>query len=254
MATSALFEASKLKVERAKKHIEELTGECDAYLSRDPYVSLLVLDKTDNSHSILMDCREHVPQLLGLILGDVVYNLRSSLDILANDIVSLCGAKPHKVYFPFADSADALEDQIKTKMRGATKDALDIIRTLNPYRGGNEYLRALHDLNIRDKHIELLSTSAGQSIEFDASAMVQIAEKAFMVDLSKIPTTYIDPAGFTIQDNEVVVGKIKSCKAFVHIGEGLPLAGKPVIEALAELISIVQGIIAMFESHFIKGN
>jgi hypothetical protein len=36
----------------------------------------------------------------------------------------------------------------------------DVARSLNPYSGGNELLRALHDLDIGDKHITIVQAAA----------------------------------------------------------------------------------------------
>ncbi len=39
-------------------------------------------------------------------------------------------------------------------MRRASPEAVRLLRSLKPYAGGNEALRAIHDLDIQDKHKE----------------------------------------------------------------------------------------------------
>jgi hypothetical protein len=94
-----------------------------------------------------------MPAELPACVGDAIHNLRSALDLLACDVVEYNGGNTIGVHFPFAADAVELEKQIKSKnLRRASPEAVALIRTLKPYRGGNVDLRGLHDLDIHDKH------------------------------------------------------------------------------------------------------
>lgn len=61
------------------------------------------------------------------------------------------------VYFPFAANARELERQIKLKkFDRASTEAVELIKALAPYPGGDDRLRGLHDLDIKDKHQMLI--------------------------------------------------------------------------------------------------
>lgn len=94
-----------------------------------------------------------MPVYWSAIIGDVLHNLRAALDLLAVGLVAQNNGNPKGVHFPFADSADELERQIKDKrMLRAAPAVVDMLRALKPYRGGNLALRHVHDLDVRDKH------------------------------------------------------------------------------------------------------
>jgi hypothetical protein len=156
----APFEAPKLKLERARFHLKELESEVTAYFSRKPMV--LVVEKPKGfeqlgSHSWTVRFREPVPKHIAPVIGDVVHNLRASLDLLACDLVRLAGKSTKEVKFPFCDNPDKLDFFIKErKFYRAGPEAVALLKTLKPYKGGNIALRAIHDLDIRDKHEALI--------------------------------------------------------------------------------------------------
>jgi hypothetical protein len=110
----APFEAAKLKIERANKHIQELELSIASYFSENPCA--LVVEPfpgTLHSHAWIARIRKPVPLFLSAIIGDAVHNLRTSLDLLACDLVRLTGrsvryaylcyhlAKPRTHWVPF---------------------------------------------------------------------------------------------------------------------------------------------------------
>lgn len=246
------FQQSRTKIGRARKLAEELSVEVAAYIARDPYCALVMRKKATNHHFIGFLNREFVPDTVTTIFGDILHNLRSALDLLANDLVALSGSTPKRVYFPFAISESELPAQIGDKMKGATPEVIQMITALKPYRNGNEALRALHDLNVRDKHVALLGAGAGGSISFGMDQMtVGHAPGWYHTDFSKTPYTPIDTTGFPVEEGDEILGKAAEGETNVHIGEGLPLAGNDVLETVAELTGLVEEIVELFESHFL---
>jgi hypothetical protein len=97
------------------------------------------------------------PNEVVAILGDTVHNLRTSLDHLAVTVVGLNKGNTKNVYFPFAENADELESQIKSKhFDRASAEAVDLLKSLKPFKGGSAALRAIHDLDVMDKHHTLI--------------------------------------------------------------------------------------------------
>src|SRR3990167_2635239 len=153
------FEASRLKIWRATNHLATLEGALGEYFARAPFE---ITEFTENGHPYRrVNIREGLPITLSAIVGDVVHNLRTSLDLLASECVRL-NQQPHgDVYFPFAESETELEGQIRWRhMDRAKPEVVDLVRSFKPYIGGNLALRGIHDLDIIDKHRALVPVHA----------------------------------------------------------------------------------------------
>lgn len=152
------FEAPRLKLNRARSHIGELQNEVRAYLLSEPFNMEIVDAPTfTNGKKWLVHLHHEVPLYLSPIIGDVIHNLRTSLDLLACELVRANGKSDKGVHFPFADSAAALSEAIKDKnMHRAKPAVIALINQVQPYTGGNHALRAIHDLDVMDKHQALI--------------------------------------------------------------------------------------------------
>jgi hypothetical protein len=81
------FEASQLKIARAKRHLQELSTEISSFFERGA-VSV-VIEQASEYASVPGDMwaftyreAEPVPATWSAIIGDVLHNLRTSLDII----------------------------------------------------------------------------------------------------------------------------------------------------------------------------
>jgi hypothetical protein len=152
------FESSLIKLRRARRHIAELQDMVDAYLGRRPVYQILQPDLTNPPMiNVQLVVREVLPNEASAIMGDAIHNMRVSLDLLANDLARLAGKPTENVYFPFAKTREEVETMIvKRKLSGIAREALHLIQQLEPFTGGNLKLRAIHDLDVTDKHQNLL--------------------------------------------------------------------------------------------------
>src|SRR5205807_7666926 len=89
-----------------------------------------------------------------------INTLRSSLDILATSLAARSGVcKPEDAYFPVARSETAFNAgnyKGSKFVKGLPGAERAIIEALKPYKGGNEPLYALHQLDIMRKHRRLI--------------------------------------------------------------------------------------------------
>lgn len=159
MSTNPPFSQSRLKLRRAASHIKSLEGVIADYFRTDWYTSKF--DQSgEGQYSLEMVVRGS-PKDFGAIVGDAVHNLRTALDLLAVELVGRNGKNTKNVYFPFADSAANLDDMIKRRnFHRASSSDQELLRSLQPYAGGNHILRSLHDLDIQDKHHSLIPHAA----------------------------------------------------------------------------------------------
>jgi hypothetical protein len=161
----APFQSARLKLKRAAEHVAALERDLDAYLSRGLLrITTKVREDDPTYFDFYFDATEPVPPELSTVIGDFIHNLRTSLDLMAGDLVRANGDTGDNVYFPFAKSASELPKQIKKKnFDKANQDAINLLVAFEPHKNGNLALRGVHDLDIMDKHQTLLP--AGGNVE-----------------------------------------------------------------------------------------
>jgi hypothetical protein len=247
------FEASRLKIERARRHLNELRQATSTFLDRKP-VEVVVEKWPEAPETLQMTAwtgriRESVPREFSTIIGDLVHNLRTALDLLACDLVRLNGKEPNDVYFPFAGTAGDLEKMIrKRNMHRAGENVLRVLRSLKPYKGGNEMLRAIHDLDIDDKHKALIPAVHAASIgplHIKLGAQVTALpqwDAYVMEDGHKI---LMMPSSLTVPTGTVIPATLR-----LVFGPDDRLAGREVLTSLHDLAETADGVVNAFAALF----
>jgi len=152
------FPPARLKIRRAYHHLDELTAIITAYLAENPENERPSTSTHEGRLVPSVKFRVNaLPDVIPAVIGDVIHNARVSLDAVAGSMAEAEGKNPKNVYFAFADSAGNLDQRVKqTNFYFCGQDAVDLLKTLKPYKGGNDELRGLHDLDNVDKHQGLL--------------------------------------------------------------------------------------------------
>jgi hypothetical protein len=144
------------------------------------------------------------PEHLGAIIGDIIHNLRSALDLVACDMVRAVEGKDaniDRVYFPFCRSAEDLDTAIRLRQFDrAGERAVQVLRGLKPYRGGNAALRAIHDLDIQDKHTSLILALTTVSVPIIRTPHISFAGNPARI--SKV--TVVFPPGSVLAREEII--------------------------------------------------
>lgn len=164
--TEPVFSASRTKIKRARKFITELEDFLTPYMESKPYKAQAVQDGHGFSIQFVWPSIGNEP---GAIIGDAIHNMRTALDLMASELARHHSGTDKNVYFPFAESADEIEAMIERRFKKAGAAACDLVRTYKPYTGGNAALRAVHDLDIRDKHTMAIETKVDSKVQFSAS-------------------------------------------------------------------------------------
>lgn len=151
------------KIARADEHAQLLEREVGAFFDRDPQpvaTSVGYFDPESGWHMVYGIVREDPPPRLGVILGDLVHNVRSALDhlvwqlVLWNDETQTEG--PRGNAFPFAMTKNAWKGASKGPLLGVSDKHRAILREVQPYKGRNgpenTATAALRDLSNVDKH------------------------------------------------------------------------------------------------------
>jgi hypothetical protein len=243
---AAPFDASSLKLARAAKHLEELKVAASDYLALNP-VRIVVepfphMEKSHGTQAWIARIDKPVPFEFSAIIGDVVHNLRAALDLLACDLVRLAGKPIRSVYFPFCEGhADLLDTIKKRNLHRAGPDVVAVVRSLKPYKGGNIALRAIHDMDIADKHQAMLPVIGATTVPL--GSILQLPPEHQLQTLSTI----------IAQDGQIVVGLPASITSpplgaelpsrfFLALQNAPGIGNREMFEALHDLTKAADGV------------
>jgi hypothetical protein len=167
-----------LKLKRAEEHIDVLDAEIQTFLADEPYGAYRSLERGGLEHIIFWSRYTEPPPRLGLIAGDAIHNIRSSLDhmvvALAKFGASLSGETvseqdERRLQFPITMSPDEFQKQVKGQaLAWVPSPAAAIIEQRQPYLAVPQYpkqfpLYEIGQFDNADKHraltVALLSTS-----------------------------------------------------------------------------------------------
>src|SRR5918912_3111054 len=107
------FVAPKLKVQWAERRAAELGQHINQFIQAEPSKLKRIHPPghPTGGYQVYMD--KLLPPEIPLTLGDAIHNMRTALDLLANDLVRLNGRSANGAYFPFSKDNDKLDDRIK---------------------------------------------------------------------------------------------------------------------------------------------
>ncbi|HEY2975894.1 MAG TPA: hypothetical protein VGJ48_25495 [Pyrinomonadaceae bacterium] len=240
----------RLKVERAIKHIDDLAAVCKSFIDSTPYSLGRETDPTTGYYHFGVNNVQTPPVAVGLIAGDAIHNLRSALDHVACHLVLANGNTPSRqTCFPIFDSAAKYQAMDARKVRGMSQGAIDAIDAAKPYKGGNEALYTLHELDIADKHHSLLATLVSVT---QATIDVPGSLRDFRSPRFALPN-FQEP----LKDGDVFFicepGVENDTKIAFDVGLCEPeiIKGKPIVRALGQMVKHVNTTIISFEKFLV---
>jgi hypothetical protein len=244
----------RVKIYRAKKHLLDLESEVIAFRNKQIYGTVADSDPTarklreDDPRIITIDfaSQNTVSPAFSLrafralsfaavcMAGDVVQNLRSALDHLANQLVWVGSGDPpsRRVKFPIAKDADTYEREKAGKVKGMCPKAVKAIDALKPYKDGNDALWKIHELNNIDKHRTLFT----------------VDKDCVMLDDWLPPFGYLlkagDPTFSGVFDDEVE--KNMEFDIDEALGESQISEGDALLPTLHQLVDFVDNLVLSF--------
>jgi len=245
-----IFHGPRLKIERAKQHVSDLHSRLWAFAQTDFYSLIVERNPETGEQGLEFAVTKPVPEELALVMGDAIHNLKSALDFTVNEVVF----RRLKLYdshtrFPFRETAQKLESAVNGGLITQASKAVSnhIVNVIKPYKGGNDPLCALHDLNILDKHRLLLPVIQATTL-LDVCAEDDRGNK--MVDACLVITRNRAHTSFISDGNIKVTNKGKVIP-LIFFERGLPLEGQSIIPALHQLTALVSGVIEGIETVFL---
>lgn len=230
----------RIKIERAKQHFRDL--ERVVIASRDKHLHVLLPNEEPQPGATLTRLPVYPFEILS-IAGDVVHGLRSSLDHLAYQLAIVgSGETPtRRVEFPIAKDRDTYEAEKARKVEGIRPEAVEAIDRLSPYKGGNDVLWRIHELDNIDKH-RFVFVIAKDAL-FDAPWYAE--ERPYLIRPRTLNTDA--PLFSGVFDSEVendVNFEIEKAVSKTQVAESDAL-----LPALRHYINVVENLIFSFEPH-----
>jgi hypothetical protein len=252
LVTPGIFDGALRKIERADQHIANLSGVLNAFLQTDFHEFSGKTDSTTGRHFLECIC-EPTPAEVPLILGDALHNLRTSLDFVATAITRAANEPISYSKFPFRKTREELVAAINGGLRRVAPASVIsvIIDEIKPYRGGNDALYALHDMDVMDKHLLIVptvsvATITGVTLSFGALKMYDC-----LVGIEaggKFRMAAGLPGGDCPQLNVENKGK-PSCSV-VFLDRSMPFHMQPVIPVLHQLSQLASDAVrAMVDAY-----
>ena len=138
---AASLEGVWAKLARAEKHHDLLEQELGDFIEQDPQpigLSIPYLDTESGWHVCLAIARQPPPPRLGVLLGDLLHNVRSALDHLVWQLVLLNGETPRAGGrgndYPLAMSEHEWRTAEGSSLRGVAEEHRAKIQITQPYK------------------------------------------------------------------------------------------------------------------------
>ena len=225
------------------------------FFDSDPYEMGENENLETGQRELVVTRADPVPDDLALISGDVIHNLRSTLDHLIWQLVVANGGQPNdKTAFPIWPSEARYKAGGPGYAKGVSEAALTVLDGLKPYKGGNPALWRLHKLDIIDKHRLLLAVAARQehvTVDFGLLAGERLGDDTW----PSMPVTFNPAERDMIEVGTVVFAAPLEEESKMHLELAFGVAlyepeislYEPVGKALHELTSFVGEVIDLFK-------
>lgn len=243
------FDGAKLKIERAKKHINDLERSMKRFAESSPYTIVVNRDSETGCNFIDVQAIKSMPEEFALIIGDALHNLRSALDYVINDIeFALWGERFKHTKFPcIHESRESFMGAVNALKEKSCEEVVSYIENvIQPYRGGNgDAIWRLNMIELDNKHRLLIpkvnvTSVTGIRAEDDTGEEFVLPEFILAEDYSEIAEVF--GGKLHIKDK----GKASLSILF---SDGV-FGGESVVPTLYNLVEVVSSTVKGVEAAF----
>jgi hypothetical protein len=148
------FASSRLMLGRAKAHAADLNSQFEAFIQSQPQDSVVEPSADGLRSDYKLKFPQGFPASFSLVASDCAYNLRSALDQIGYAMARAKkpGSEPFNTIFPFCRISSEFDNVLAKNCRDIPSEIQDSFRRLKPYRGGDDLLWSLSEINNRNKH------------------------------------------------------------------------------------------------------
>jgi hypothetical protein len=156
-----------LKWSRGNSHVAALQSKFGEWHASAPVSVDAVLREDRQGIDLVVRVPRGIPKHeWSLDLGDALHNLRSAFDAVAWGMAHFNDAqptRPRRVAFPICDERKLWDDAVRDWIGEIHPEFQERLRIMQPFTympaGGLSVLSMLHDLDIQDKHRDILTVS-----------------------------------------------------------------------------------------------
>ncbi len=226
-------------VDWAKSQFEILERRIEAWRDTGPYKVVPEFDPQRGKQALKIKVLKPLPPIVNAEVGAIINSLRTSLDLLTVALAQRNGhSAPMDVYFPISKCrVHFLNSGIKKIKRLSDTDK-SAIEHLEPYKGGNDYLFALHQLDIMRKHRRLVAV-------YETLAGITLSGIGLNAEFPK-PWVPLKHDAVLAWINPGVPNYQLNLTPEVALSEGSLIPLKPLSAALRDFAGTVNGIIRVF--------
>ena len=222
---------AKLRSQRAADHIVEIEAVVEQWITDNPHPITMSAprDQVEAGSGIKpkIDWSQATPiptTWVGIVAGEVLYNLRAGLDYLVHSLAWLDSRKPQlHTQFPITHTAASFQKQRRERLKGVGQTHVSLLEEYQPYRGC-EWTTLLQELSNPDKHRTL-------------TAVIKEFSGNFTVDRTAVQLDPQDRDRVIIPQNDIGVDLV-----FWN--------GKRVVETLKDLAIETANVIVRFQVDF----
>ncbi len=145
-----LLRSVRARIGRAEEHLAELKTLIDRI--REQYSDKTIEDNFRLRMHTEVPGFELTEPMLGVLIGEIVYNLRAALDYLVYALARQdSDSFQSGTQFPIEDTPDGFARRTKEFLKGLNATHVAMIEEFQPYKGCN-WTKILRDLSNPDKH------------------------------------------------------------------------------------------------------
>jgi hypothetical protein len=240
------FGGPKARISSARRHIANLLSAESTFFSNDAFAWASEQAPNGNWHTKIKLVR-NMPEDISHCAWDTAQNLRAALDLAVCATATIAGATNLKhTYFHFASSKEEWEKSVKGRTKAAPPYAVEVMRTFEPWGGGNEALYSLNLLAVTDKHQMVtpvcLQNNSILMNNFSYSGRGPVKIGVTNWDIEKREIVVIE----TGEAVPIPLEGYRFTSFLAYSGEG-HIYGKPIVALLNQLTNMCQQIIEALE-------
>ncbi len=187
-----LFLSAKQKVARAHDLIAALEAEIAAFNATEPHERMVETDPDGLIQEHTVKLTRPLPDSLADLTQEATEALRAALDQAVFAASKAAGSRRlMDTCFPIADSAEQLDKAMVQKCKGVPPDIAAMIRSLAPYKGGNDLIWALTAIAETDKYALIVPVGSVDSgltfINNKTTPRVRWDAKRWEIELGSFP-------------------------------------------------------------------
>jgi hypothetical protein len=246
----ASLESVRQKICHSKLHLEFLKSELKRYFDTVRCEVVPDANSSKDRPTFSLHMKTPIPAKLGLIVGDCLQNLRSSLDYLVWELVLVSKNEPSKKnMFPICATSDSFQAALSGhRIEGVSPEAAKLIDDFQPYHEGEpnaHSLVILDELANINKHRRVLLTEISS---ISTGEMISIW-KDWVSSGGVIPSKLVHNANFGKALTAEQVDMPGNLIPFIAFNEGA-VKGMEVGMCMEALLNYVSEAVACFERFF----